>query len=108
MGPAPEIDLPEGVTLENRVGELEARITSLGPINPLALEELAALEDRYKELDAQVSDVRHARRELQEVLRALDEEIMQTFTSAFADVNEHFSSLIADALSRRSGPTQHE
>ena len=95
IGPAPEVDLPEGVTLESRVAELEARITSLGPINPLALEELAALEERYKELDAQVSDVRHARRELQEVLRALDEEIMQTFTAAFADVNEHFSSLIA-------------
>jgi chromosome segregation protein len=95
MGPAPMIELPEGATLETRVAELEARITSLGPINPLALEELATLEDRYKELDAQVSDVRHARRELQEVLRALDEEILETFTSAFADVNEHFSSLIA-------------
>jgi chromosome segregation protein len=95
MGPAPTVDLPEGVSLEHRVSDLEARITSLGPINPLALEELAALEDRYKELDAQVSDVRHARRELQEVLRALDEEIMATFTAAFADVNEHFSSLIA-------------
>jgi len=95
MGPAPLIELAEGVSLETRVGELEARITSLGPINPLALEELANLEDRYKDLDAQVSDVRHARRELQEVLRALDEEIMQTFTTAFADVNEHFSSLIA-------------
>ena len=95
MGPAPIVELVEGVSLETRVGELEARITSLGPINPLALEELAALEERYKELDAQVSDVRHARRELQEVLRALDEEIMQTFTAAFADVNEHFSSLIA-------------
>jgi chromosome segregation protein len=95
MGPAPLIELLDGGSLESRVGELEARITSLGPINPLALEELAMLEDRYKELDAQVSDVRHARRELQEVLRALDEEIMQTFTTAFADVNEHFSSLIA-------------
>ena len=95
MGPAPLVELAEGASLESRVIELEARITSLGPINPLALEELAALEDRYKELDAQVSDVRHARRELQEVLRALDEEIMATFTSAFADVNEHFSSLIA-------------
>jgi chromosome segregation protein len=95
MGPTPHIELPVGGSLETRVGELEARITSLGPINPLALEELATLEDRYKELDAQVSDVRHARRELQEVLRALDEEIMQTFTTAFADVNEHFSALIA-------------
>ena len=86
---------PKAHRSKHRVAELEARITSLGPINPLALEELAELEERYKELDAQVSDVRHARRELQEVLRALDEEIMQTFTSAFADVNEHFSSLIA-------------
>ena len=95
MGPAPHVDLADGVTLEVRVGELEARITSLGPINPLALEELAALEHRYKDLDAQVSDVRHARRELQEVIRALDQEIMQTFSSAVADVNEHFSALIA-------------
>jgi len=94
MGPAPEVALAEGVSLEQRVGELEARITSLGPINPLALEELSALEERYKELDAQVSDVRTARRELQEVIRALDDEIMTSFSSAVADVNEHFSSLI--------------
>ena len=95
MGELEDLELPEGVSLEQRVGELEARITSLGPINPLALEELAALEERYKDLDAQVSDVRNARRELQEVLRALDEEIMQTFSAAVADVNEHFSTLIA-------------
>ena len=90
---APE--LPDGVTIDERLSDLEARIASLGPINPLALEELSALEERYKELDAQVSDVRHARRELLEVVRALDDEIMTTFSSAVADVNEHFSSLIA-------------
>jgi chromosome segregation protein len=94
LGPAPEIELAEGTTLEARVGELEARITSLGPINPLALEELVALEERYQELDAQVSDVRHARRELQEAVRELDEQIMTSFSSAVADVNEHFSNLI--------------
>ena len=88
-------ELADGVSIEQRLAELEARISSLGPINPLALEELTALEDRYKDLDAQVSDVRHARRELQEVLRALDDEIMSTFSAAVADVNEHFSSLIA-------------
>jgi chromosome segregation protein len=95
MGPAPHVSLGEGVPIEQRVAELEARITSLGPINPLALEELAELEVRYRDLDVQVSDVRHARRELQEVLRALDLEIMQTFSSAVVDVNEHFSTLIA-------------
>ncbi len=95
LGAPTHIDLPDGVSLEQRVGELEARITSLGPINPLALEELTALEERYKELDAQVTDVRNARRELQEVIRAVDKEIMETFSSAAADVNEHFSTLIS-------------
>ena len=95
LGPAPAMELREGVSLEQRVGELEARVSSLGPINPLALEELAALEERYRDLDAQVSDVRNARRELQEVLRTLDDEIMTTFMNAYADVNEHFSSLIS-------------
>ena len=94
LGPAPSVELVEGTTLEARVGELEARITSLGPINPLALEELVALEERYQELDAQVSDVRHARRELQEAVRELDEQIMSSFSSAVADVNEHFANLI--------------
>jgi chromosome segregation ATPase len=75
--PVTHVELPEGVTIEQRVADLEARITSLGPINPLALDELATLEERYKDLDAQVSDVRHARRELQEVIRALDQEIMR-------------------------------
>jgi len=95
LGTPTHIDLPDGVSLEQRVGELEARITSLGPINPLALEELTALEERYKELDSQVTDVRNARRELQEVIRAVDKEIMETFSSAAADVNEHFSTLIS-------------
>jgi chromosome segregation protein len=95
IGEAVLPELPEGVTLEARVAELEARMTSLGPINPLALDELTSLEERYKDLDAQVSDVRHARREIQEVIRALDQEIMETFSSAVADVNEHFSALIA-------------
>ena len=94
LAPAPQVELGEGITLEARVGELEARVTSLGPINPLALEELVALEERYQELDAQVSDVRHARRELQEAVRELDEQIMTSFSSAVADVNEHFANLI--------------
>jgi chromosome segregation protein len=95
MGPAPEIDELAGTTIEELVGQLEARVTSLGPINPLALEELSELEERYRDLDAQVADVRAARRELLEVVRTLDGEIMASFTAAFADVNDHFSTLIA-------------
>jgi len=74
---------------------LRRGLAALGPVNPLALEELSTLEERHKELEAQVDDVRGARRELHEVVRTLDHEIMTSFAAAAADVNEHFSVLIA-------------
>ncbi len=91
----PEPEAPEGTTLAHHAEELERKLASLGPVNPLALEELSTLEERHKELEAQVDDVRGARRELHEVVRTLDHEIMTSFAAAAADVNEHFSTLIA-------------
>ncbi len=91
----PEPEAPEGTSLRQHGEELERKLIALGPVNPLALEELSTLEDRHKELEAQVDDVRGARRELHEVVRTLDHEIMTSFAAAAADVNEHFSALIA-------------
>jgi chromosome segregation protein len=88
-------DAPEGLSLSQHADELERKLAALGPVNPLALEELSVLEERHKELEAQVDDVRGARRELHEVVRTLDQEIMSSFASAAADVNEHFSTLVA-------------
>jgi chromosome segregation protein len=93
LAPLPEI--PEGTTPAKHAAHLAEELASLGPVNPLALEELGALEERHRELDTQVADVRSARRELQDVVRALDEEIVQSFAAAAADVNEHFSALVA-------------
>jgi chromosome segregation protein len=90
--PAPE--LPEGADPTSRIVQLEGEIAALGPVNPLALEELSELSERYRFLETQVEDVRAARRELHQVIRTLDEEIMHVFDAAFADVNEHFSSLV--------------
>jgi chromosome segregation protein len=88
-------EVPDGVTAAEHAAALADKLASLGPVNPLALEELSALEERHRELDTQVADVRAARRELQEVIRALDDEIVQSFAAAAADVNEHFSALVA-------------
>ncbi|MGH9007287.1 MAG: hypothetical protein ACRDV6_06170, partial [Acidimicrobiales bacterium] len=88
-------ELPEGVAPADHAEALAAKLARLGPINPLALEELSSLEERHKELETQTDDVRSARRELQEVIRDLDREIAETFASAMADVNEHFSTLAA-------------
>jgi len=87
--------VPEGTGMAAHAAELERKLTALGPVNPLALEELSSLEERHKELEIQVDDVRGARRELHEVVRTLDHEIMTSFAAAAADVNEHFSTLVA-------------
>ncbi|HEY6622958.1 MAG TPA: chromosome segregation protein SMC [Acidimicrobiales bacterium] len=91
---SPEPDLPEGMDPATRVAQLESELAKLGPVNPLALEELSALGERHQFLEAQVEDVRKARRELQQIIRTLDEEIMVVFDSAFSDVREHFSDLV--------------
>ena len=92
---APCPELPEGEDPARRADVVERELASLGPVNPLALEELGALEERHRFLEEQVEDVRRARRELHQVIRAVDDEIMRVFAQAFADVNEHFQVLVA-------------
>ncbi len=91
---APCPELPEGEDPARRLATVEQELAALGPVNPLALEELGALEERHRFLEEQVEDVRRARRELHQVIRAVDDEIMRVFAQAFADVNEHFQVLV--------------
>jgi chromosome segregation protein len=85
--------LPEGVTAPGRARELERELKAMGPINPLALQEFEELSERHRFLESQLDDVRRTRRELGKVIRAVDEEIVKVFASAFADVGEHFEAL---------------
>jgi len=55
----------------------------MGPINPLAAEELSSLEERNEFLEREVDDVRRARRELQQIIRTVDDEIGRLFAEAF-------------------------
>ncbi|HTZ08613.1 MAG TPA: chromosome segregation protein SMC, partial [Acidimicrobiales bacterium] len=91
---APRPELDEGVDPARRAAEIDRQLASMGPVNPLALEELGALEERHRFLEEQVEDVRRARRELHQIIRAVDEEIVRVFGQAFADVNEHFQGLV--------------
>jgi chromosome segregation protein len=92
---APAPVLADGMDAETRAATIDSELASLGPVNPLALEELGTLEERHRFLEEQVEDVRRARRELHQVIRAVDDEIMRVFAEAFADVNEHFQVLVA-------------
>ncbi len=90
---APE--LPDGVTPAARVRDLERELRVMGPINPLALGEFEALSERHSFLSDQLDDVKASRRELNKVIRAIDDEIVRVFAAAFADVSENFEQLFA-------------
>lgn len=88
---APE--LPENVTPAARARELERDLKLMGPINPLALQEFDALTERHEFLKGQLDDIKASRRELNKVIKAIDEEIVTVFASAYADVADNFTTL---------------
>jgi chromosome segregation protein len=96
-------ELPAGTSAPSRVRELERDVRLMGPINPLALEEFAALQERHEFLEGQIDDVKSSRRELQRVIRAIDEEIVTVFRAAYADVAENYERLFATLFPGGSG-----
>jgi len=99
----PEPELPTGVSSTNRISELEHDLKIMGPINPLALEEFETLNERYEFLQEQLEDVRTTRRELRKVIRSIDEEIVRVFSSAWAEVSEHFTDLFGNLFPGGTG-----
>ena len=85
--------LAEGVTAAARARELQRELKAMGPINPLALQEFEELSERHDFLDGQLHDVRQTRRELGKVIKAVDEEIVNVFAAAYADVSQNFTHL---------------
>ncbi len=76
--------------LTAREDELVRKVGLLGRVNPLALEEFRALEERHAFLSDQLDDLRRSKRDLQEVVIAVDERIREVFRTAFEDVAREF------------------
>jgi len=96
-------ELPAGTSAPSRVRALELELRLMGPVNPLALEEFAALTERHQFLEGQLEDVRSSRRELAKVIRAIDREIVDVFSAAYADVSENFAKLFDTLFPGGSG-----
>jgi chromosome segregation protein len=90
---APQPELPDGVTAKQRIAELEREIKQMGPINPLALQELEEVEERHEFLGSQLDDVQQSRKELMQVIKTVDTEIVEVFKTAFDDVAGNFKNL---------------
>ncbi|MEX2486810.1 MAG: chromosome segregation protein SMC, partial [Nitriliruptoraceae bacterium] len=81
--------------LSQREDVLVRKLGLLGRVNPLALEEFNALEERHAFLSDQLDDLRRSRRDLEEVISAVDDRIRVVFKEAFDDVAREFEQTFA-------------
>jgi chromosome segregation protein len=89
-----EEDTVEG--LAKRSDLAQRRLALLGRVNLLAEGEFGALQERHDFLARELDDVRKARRDLLEVIRRVDEEVVALFDAAFRDVAAEFESLFGE------------
>ena len=83
-------------TLEKRSELVQRRLALLGRVNLLATGEFEALQERHEFMARELDDVRKARRDLLEVVARVDQEITETFTTAYRDVAMQFERLIGE------------
>ncbi len=92
---APEPDIESDIEPREMLEILLADLRRMGPINPLAADEYRELSERHDFLEGQLEDLEQSRAELRKVVKALDAEIIDSFTTAFAEVSGHFADQFA-------------
>lgn len=98
-----DIDTDEDVNLEpadrdklvQQVQRLARRLDAMGPINPLAAREYDEQRDRFEDLANQRKDLEATGRELDHLIRDLDETLIARFNETFASVSTNFSEAIS-------------
>lgn len=70
-------------------------LSRLGVVNPLAVEEYEAASARFTFLQEQVEDLNRSKSDLLALIREVDEQVRQAFTSAFEDTATRFEHTFA-------------
>src|SRR5439155_11649345 len=76
--------------LARKADLVQRRLGLLGRVNLLAEGEYGEVQERHDFLARELDDVRTARRDLLDVIRQVDEQVVQLFDSAFRDVATEF------------------
>ena len=82
--------LPSCETIEIRIQEIQSKLSAMGPVNLVAIEEHAALEERYTFLNQQQNDLIAAKKQLLEMIQAINATTTDLFKKTFDLVNENF------------------
>lgn len=101
-----ELSLSEAQTLaqpledlqqaQRELSSLKGKIRGLGTVNVAAIAEYEEVSERYRFLSAQMKDAETAKRELEDLIASLTEEMQRVFSESFTIINGHFQSIFKD------------
>ncbi len=97
------LDEEERQTIDRRLSNLRLRRERLGPVNPLAQREYEEALEHLEQLLSQREDTERALRELEGIIRDIDEEITRSFDQTFAATAENFEQMIGHLFPGGSG-----
>jgi chromosome segregation protein len=94
----------ESVTAGNRrIAELKRKIGALGTPNLGAIEEYARVNERYSYLVTQRDDVLNSKRELESVIRNIQQEMTTIFVTEFGKINHYFGQVFEEMFGGGKG-----
>ena len=81
--------------IDKRLERLERRRAQIGPVNPLAEQEYDEAREHVEALQAQREDIERSMRELESLIRDIDEEIERAFEQTFEATARNFEEMVA-------------
>ncbi|HEX5527448.1 MAG TPA: AAA family ATPase, partial [Solirubrobacterales bacterium] len=81
--------------IDKRLERLERRRAQIGPVNPLAEQEYDEAREHVEALQTQREDIERSMRELESLIRDIDEEIERAFEETFEATAKNFEEMVA-------------
>jgi chromosome segregation ATPase len=80
--------------IDRRLERLDRRRAQIGPVNPLAEREYEEASEHVEQLQAQREDTERAMRELESLIREIDDEIERAFEETFEATATNFEEMV--------------
>ena len=84
------------LTVQKMLNEVKQKIRSLGNVNVAAIEEYKEVSERYNFMKEQLDDVETSKRELEQLIEELTENMRRQFSESFNQINENFKEIFVE------------
>jgi chromosome segregation ATPase len=84
----------ERADIDRKLERLDRRRAQIGPVNPLAEREYDEAREHVEQLQAQREDTERAMRELESLIREIDDEIERAFEETFEATAKNFEEMV--------------